>query len=69
MFISNLDRTGARNDFARALVTKAKLRHAEGSDSISRQLLDQAYSIFQNLGTRDQAARVKTVLEELQHDA
>jgi class 3 adenylate cyclase/tetratricopeptide (TPR) repeat protein len=64
-----LDRTGARNDFARALVTKAKLRHAEGSDSISRQLLDQAYSIFQNLGTRDQAARVKTVLEELQHVA
>jgi tetratricopeptide (TPR) repeat protein len=64
-----LDRTGARNDFAKALVTKAKLRHAEGNDGISRQLLDQAYAIFQNLGTRDELARVKTVLEELQHDA
>jgi len=64
-----LDRTGARNDFAKTLVTKAKLRHAEGNDRISRQLLDRAYAIFQKLGTRDEPARVKTVLEELRHDA
>jgi tetratricopeptide (TPR) repeat protein len=64
-----LDRTGARNDFAKALVTKAKLRHAEGDDRISWRLLDQADAIFQNLGTCDEPARVKTVLEELQHDA
>jgi tetratricopeptide (TPR) repeat protein len=64
-----LDRAGARNDFAKALVTKAKLRHTEGSDRISRQLLDQAYAIFWNLDTRDEPARVKTALEELQHDA
>jgi tetratricopeptide (TPR) repeat protein len=63
-----LDRTGARNDFAKALVTKAKLRHAEGSDRISRQLLDQAYAIFRNLDTRDELARVKAVFDELQHD-
>jgi class 3 adenylate cyclase/tetratricopeptide (TPR) repeat protein len=65
-----LDRTGARNDFAKALVTKAKLRHAKGSDEISRQLLEQAYGIFRNLDTRDEPARVKTALDELQqHDA
>jgi hypothetical protein len=64
-----LDRAGAKNDFAKALVTKAKLRHTEGSDRISRQLLDQAYAIFWNLDTRDEPARVKTALDELQHDA
>ena len=45
------------------------LRHTEGSDRISRQLLDQAYAIFWNLDTRDEPARVKTALDELQHDA
>ncbi len=64
-----LDRIGARNDFAKALVTKAKLRHAEGSDRISGELLTQADAIFRNLGTRDEPARVKAALDELQHDA
>jgi class 3 adenylate cyclase/tetratricopeptide (TPR) repeat protein len=61
-----LDRTGARNDFAKALVTKARLRHAEGNDRISRELLHRAYAIFQNLGTRDEPARVAAALDELQ---
>jgi class 3 adenylate cyclase/tetratricopeptide (TPR) repeat protein len=64
-----LDRTGARNDFAKALVTKAKLRHAEGNDRASRQLLDQAYVIFRDLGTRDETVRARAALDELQHDA
>jgi class 3 adenylate cyclase/tetratricopeptide (TPR) repeat protein len=63
-----LDRTGARNDFAKALVTKAKLRHAEDSGRISRRLLEQADAIFRDLGTRDEPVRVRTALDHLQHD-
>jgi hypothetical protein len=51
------------------LVTKAKLRRAQDKEKISSQLLEQAYAIFRNLGTRDEPARVKTVLDELPHDA
>jgi tetratricopeptide (TPR) repeat protein len=64
-----LDRAGARNDFAKALVTKAKLQQSEGNDRSCQQLLEQAYAIFRDLGTRDEPARVKTALDELQHDA
>jgi class 3 adenylate cyclase/tetratricopeptide (TPR) repeat protein len=63
-----LDRTGARNDFAKALVTKAKLRHAEGNYGNSRELLDRAYVIFRDLGTRDEPVRVGAALNELQQD-
>ena len=62
------DRIGARNDFAKALVTMAKLQQAERKDTIARQLLEQAYAIFQKLGTRDEPARVKAVLDSLEHD-
>jgi len=62
-----LVRTGARNDFAKALVTKAKLQQTEGNDKTCRQSLEQAYAIFQHLGTHDEPVRVKAILDELQH--
>jgi class 3 adenylate cyclase/tetratricopeptide (TPR) repeat protein len=64
-----LDRAGARNDFAKALVTKAKLCQTAGDDRISRQLLEEAYAIFRNLGTRDEPVRVKAALAKLEHGA
>jgi len=65
MALDILDRVGARNDLAKALITKAKLRRAGGDDNIRRQLLNRANAIFEVLGTRDEPARVKTALDEL----
>lgn len=62
------DRVGAQNDLAKALVTMAKLRQVQGKDQIARQLLEQAYAIFQKLGTRDEPARVKAALDAPEHD-
>jgi tetratricopeptide (TPR) repeat protein len=54
-----LGRIGARNDLARAMVTRAALRQAGGDVAAARQLLDQAGAIFQALGTLDEPARVE----------
>jgi tetratricopeptide (TPR) repeat protein len=54
-----LGRIGARNDLARAMVTGAALLLAAGDSAAARQLLDQAASIFQGLGTLDEPARVE----------
>jgi hypothetical protein len=53
-----LGRIGARNDLARAMVTRAALRQAAG-DAAARRLLDQAHAIFHALGTLDEPARVE----------
>jgi len=60
-----LDRVGARNDLAKAMVTLAAVRQKAGDAKTARQLLDQAYVIFQTLGTRDEAVRVDTGLAAL----
>jgi len=60
-----LERVGARNDLARAMVTRAALRQRTGDVATARQLLDQAYAIFQTLGTRDEPARVGAALAAL----
>jgi class 3 adenylate cyclase/tetratricopeptide (TPR) repeat protein len=54
-----LERVGARNDLARAMVTRAALHQAAGDVATARTLLDQAYAIFQALGTLDEPLRVE----------
>jgi class 3 adenylate cyclase/tetratricopeptide (TPR) repeat protein len=57
--IEILERIGARNDLARAMVTRAALRQAAGDRATARELLDRAGAIFGELGTLDEPARVK----------
>ena len=57
--IGILARIGARNDLARAMVTRAALRQAAGDVAAARQLLNQAHAIFQELGTLDEPARIE----------
>jgi class 3 adenylate cyclase/tetratricopeptide (TPR) repeat protein len=64
-----LGRIGARNDLARAMVTRAALRQAAGEVSSARQLLDQAHAIFHALGTLDEPARVETARAALDRGA
>jgi tetratricopeptide (TPR) repeat protein len=54
-----LGRIGARNDLARAMVTRAALRQAAGDITTARQLLDDAQELFSELGTIDEPARVE----------
>ena len=56
---------GARNDLAKAMVTRAALHQGAGDVSAARELLEHAYAIFQVLGTRDEPARVKAALTAL----
>jgi tetratricopeptide (TPR) repeat protein len=56
---------GARNDLARAMVTRAALHQKAGNLASARQLLDEAGAIFEALGTLDEPARVKLALAEL----
>jgi tetratricopeptide (TPR) repeat protein len=53
-----LGRIGARNDLARAMVTRAALRQAAGDLATARELLEQAGAIFHELGTLDGPVRV-----------
>jgi class 3 adenylate cyclase/tetratricopeptide (TPR) repeat protein len=54
-----LERIGARNDLARAMVTRAALRQVAGDIADARDLLDQADAIFQAIGTLDEPTRVE----------
>jgi class 3 adenylate cyclase/tetratricopeptide (TPR) repeat protein len=54
-----LGRIGARNDLARAMVTRAALRQAAGDLATARELLEQAAAIFHELGTLDEPRRVE----------
>jgi hypothetical protein len=56
---------GARNDLAKAMMTRAALHQRAGNIASAYQLLNQAYAIFQTLGTRDEPARVKATLVAL----
>jgi len=60
-----LRRIGARNDLARAMVTRAALRQVAGDVIAARQLLDQAHAIVHALGTLDEPARVIAALAAL----
>ncbi len=56
---------GARNDLAKAMVTRAASRQALGDIGEAKRLLDQAYAIFLALGTLDEPSRVKAALGAL----
>jgi class 3 adenylate cyclase len=60
-----LARAGARNDLARAMITRATFRQRAGDTSTARQLLDGASAIFRELDTRDEPARVEAALAAL----
>jgi tetratricopeptide (TPR) repeat protein len=60
------DRIEAQNDFAKALVTEAELRQAEGDYPGAQKLLNQAGAIFRLLGTHDEPARVEAALAAIQ---
>jgi len=60
-----LERIGARNDLARAMITRASLRQTAGDVATARALLDRAQAIFLRLGTLDEPARVEAALVAL----
>jgi tetratricopeptide (TPR) repeat protein len=64
-----LGRIGARNDLARAMVTRAALRQSAGDVAAARRLLDQAHAIFHALGTLDEPARVQAARAALDRGA
>jgi tetratricopeptide (TPR) repeat protein len=63
--LSILERIHARNDLAKAKVTRAALSQTEGDIATARQLLERAVAIFHALGTRDEPARVRGALAAL----
>jgi tetratricopeptide (TPR) repeat protein len=60
-----LEHVGARNDLARAMLTRAALRQRAEDFAGARQLLNRARAIFQALGTLDEPARVEAALVAL----
>ncbi len=64
-----LESIGARNDLARAIMTRAALRQAEGDLTTARRLLGEAEEIFQALGTLDEQARVQAARTALSRGA
>jgi tetratricopeptide (TPR) repeat protein len=54
---------GARNDLAKALVTRAKLSQNDRVEA--RRLLSEAMAIFETLGTIDEPARARAALAAL----
>jgi tetratricopeptide (TPR) repeat protein len=64
-----LGRIGARNDLARAMMTRAALRQAAGDVATARALLRGAYAIYQALGTLDEPLRVEAARVALDQDA
>lgn len=63
------ERVDARNDLAKAMVTRAALRQRTGDLATARQLLEEARTIFRNLGTRGEFARVDEALAGLARDS
>jgi tetratricopeptide (TPR) repeat protein len=60
-----LGRIGARNDLARAMLTRAAVQQAAGYVPAAGQLLDQAQAIFDKLGTADEPVRVAAARDAL----
>jgi tetratricopeptide (TPR) repeat protein len=63
--LSILGEAGVRNDVAKVLVSQAELRRAEGDRAGARQRLEAALSIFEELETMDEPARVRALLASL----
>jgi tetratricopeptide (TPR) repeat protein len=63
------ERIGARNDLAKAMVTRASLFQRDGDDATARQLLKRADAIFRTLGTLKAPAKVSEALGALDRGA
>jgi tetratricopeptide (TPR) repeat protein len=61
-----LEEVGARNDLARAILTRAALLQKAGDLAAARRQLEQAGAIFETLHTVDEPARVKTAFAALE---
>ena len=59
------ERIDARNDLAKAMVTRASLIQKDGEVATARQLIERADAIFRALGTRDEPAKVERALGAL----
>jgi tetratricopeptide (TPR) repeat protein len=57
-----LGSVGARNEYAKTLVSQAELRRAAGDLADARRLLEQALAVFEALGTLDEPRRVQDLL-------
>jgi class 3 adenylate cyclase/tetratricopeptide (TPR) repeat protein len=60
-----LEDVDARNDLAKAMVTRAALRQSAGDIDTARRLLKRAGATFQGLGTLDEPARVEVAIAAL----
>jgi class 3 adenylate cyclase/tetratricopeptide (TPR) repeat protein len=58
--------TDARNDLAKALVTRSGLCQRSGNFAAARKLLEEAAAIFGSLGTLDEPTRVRSALAALE---
>ena len=58
--------TNARNDLAKALITRAGLCQRSGNFGEARKLLEEAAAIFGRLGTLDEPTRVRSALASLE---
>jgi tetratricopeptide (TPR) repeat protein len=61
-----LERVGARNDFAKAMLTRAALRQRAGDLATAHQLLERASALFSQLATLDEPARVEGAFDALE---
>ena len=59
------EHVGARNDFAKAMLTRAALHQRAENTATARQLLHRAEAIFEALDTRDEPSRVEAALAAL----
>ncbi len=59
------ERVGARNDLAKAMVTRAGLRQRAGDIAAAQLLLEAANAIFRALGTHGEFARIDAALAGL----
>jgi class 3 adenylate cyclase/tetratricopeptide (TPR) repeat protein/ribosomal protein L40E len=57
-----LERVGARNDLAKAMVTRAALRQRAGDCATARKFVNRAREIFHELGTRNEPVTVEAGL-------
>jgi len=63
--IQIFEEIGARNDLAKALVTRAALHQNASEAETPRHLFQQARAMFQELGTRGEFARIDAALARL----
>jgi class 3 adenylate cyclase/tetratricopeptide (TPR) repeat protein len=64
-----LEGVGARNDLAKAMLTRAALRQRAGDNVMARQLLERTRALFRELGTLDEPARVDAAVAALDSGA